>query len=628
MLILFAFSIITISMQAQSSRSTDRQTGLILQRIERGSVTFHNSLRVALVQRRGDQTSSQNNINALQANFENATTQFREQLTARHADVADVLNVLQKAARVNSFMSRNRLNARVQNDWSSIRTDLNSLANAYGVSWQWAADTLPPVNASRARLSNNELSQLIQRIDTGGDTFRSSLTDAFGQSPFDRTSREGDMNRVVRGFKSATEQLSNEFDAGRSVIKFVQVTLARAIPIDSFMRSNPLTNRAQNDWSIVRRDLNTLAAAYNIAETAEISNEAPAMQASNNRLSGTFRLDSSRSDNPRDLAERATRNLPERERVDVYSQIMSRLDSPQMLAIDRQGSTVTIASSLAPQTTFEADARERQEQLGNDRSTRVTATLSGEQLVVSSNGYKENDFNVTFDATGNNGGLRVRRQIFSDRLTQPVVIDSVYDRTSDVADWSVFDLSGLGGNTTMSNGEFMVRDGERVVAVLNNDLTTKNAKQGDRFTMTVRQPGEYEGAVIEGTVASIDQGGRLSGRSGMTLNFDTIRPRNGSSYRFAGTLESIRMLSGDSVKVDNEGSAQGDNQTTQTIQRGGIGTAIGAIVGVIAGGAKGAVIGGIIGATAGAGSVYVQGKDNLELPTGTELTIRASAPRR
>jgi len=224
--------------------------------------------------------------------------------------------------------------------------------------------------------------------------------------------------------------------------------------------------------------------------------------------------------------------------------------------------------------------------------------------------------------------LRVRRQIFSDRLTQPVVIDSVYDRTSDVADWTVFDLSGLGGNTTMSNGEFTVRDGERVVAVLNNDLTTKNAKQGDQFTMTVRQPGEYEGAVIEGTVASIDQGGRLSGRSGMTLNFDTIRPRNGSSYRFAGTLESIRMLSGDSVKVDNEGSAQGDNQTTQTIQRGGIGTAIGAIVGVVAGGAKGAVIGGIIGATAGAGSVYLQGKDNLELPAGTELTIRASAPRR
>lgn len=74
-------------------------------------------------------------------------------------------------------------------------------------------------------------------------------------------------------------------------------------------------------------------------------------------------------------------------------------------------------------------------------------------------------------------------------------------------------------------------------------------------------------------------------------------------------------------------SITSDNQPRQTIQRAGIGTAIGAIVGAIAGCGKGAAIGGIIGAAGGAGLVYVQGKDNLELPRGTELTIRASAPR-
>jgi hypothetical protein len=52
--------------------------------------------------------------------------------------------------------------------------------------------------------------------------------------------------------------------------------------------------------------------------------------------------------------------------------------------------------------------------------------------------------------------------------------------------------------------------------------------------MTVRQPGQYEDAVIEGTVSGMDQGGRLSGRSEMSLTFDTIRLRNGQTYRFAG----------------------------------------------------------------------------------------------
>jgi len=224
--------------------------------------------------------------------------------------------------------------------------------------------------------------------------------------------------------------------------------------------------------------------------------------------------------------------------------------------------------------------------------------------------------------------LRVRRQIYSDRLTQPVVVDSVYNRTADVAEWNVYnDSRPVVGNTRATNGEFIVQDGETLVALLNNHLTTKQTKPGERFTMTVRQPGQYEDAVIEGTVSGMDQGGRLSGRSEMSLTFDTIRLRNGQTYRFAGILESVRTLNGNAIKVDNEGSAQGANRTTQTIQRAGIATAVGAVIGAIAGGGKGAAIGGIIGGAGGAGSVFILGKDNLALPSGTELTIRSSGPR-
>jgi hypothetical protein len=183
------------------------------------------------------------------------------------------------------------------------------------------------------------------------------------------------------------------------------------------------------------------------------------------------------------------------------------------------------------------------------------------------------------------------------------------------------------GNTRATSGQFIVQDGETLVAVLNNHLTTKQTNPGERFSMTVRQPGQYEDAVIEGTVSGVDQGGRLPGRFEMSLTFDTIRLRNGQTYRFAGILESVRTLNGDAIKVDNEGSSQGANQTTQTIQRAGVATTVGAIIGVVAGGGKGAAIGGITGAAGGAGSVFIQGKDNLELPMGTELTIRSIGPR-
>jgi len=630
--ILLAFSIVigvSIQAQPQPNRNNTRQVGNMLQRLERSSSRFRNSLNLALVQRSVDQTQPQNDVSTFESGFELAIKQFRGQFTRRLAVATDVESILQKASPINSFITQNHLNPRVKNDWTSVRTDLNTLANAYGVSWQWNQLTPMKVDANGSfHLSESELNQLIQRIENGGDTFRVSVTDAFSQRPYDRTRSEGNMNDALRAFKKATDQVRIHFDARELISDDVKHLLDHAEPLDNFMRDNPLADRAKSDWSSLRGNLSVLASAYDVTPSWGTSPSLQTGSKNTNRLTGTFRLDSSRSDNPRDKARRATQNLRTDERQAVSDQILARLESPEMLMIERRGTTMTIASSLAPQSTFEADGRERQEQLSNGRWTKVTATLRGEQLLVSSNGYKENDFNVTFDASENDHSLRVRRQIYSDKLTQPVVVDSVYDRTADVAQWNVDkDSRPVLGNASATSGEFIVRDGETLVAILNNDLTTERSQQGDLFTMTVRDPSQFEGAVIEGAVGSVDQGGRLTGRSSMSLNLERIRLKNGQTYKFSGVLGNVRLLNGDTVKVDNEGSAQGSNRTTQTIQRAGIATAVGAIIGAIAGGGKGAAIGGIIGAAGGAGTVFIQGKDNLELPVGTELTIRASGPR-
>jgi hypothetical protein len=629
---LITFSIVigvSIQAQPQPNRNNTRAVGNMLQRVERSSSRFRNSLNLALVQVSVDQTRPQNDVSTFQSGLDRAIKQFRDQFTRRLAVASDVENILQKASPINSFITQNTLNPRVKNDWTSVRTDLNTLANAYGVTWQWNQLTPMKVDANGSfPLSESELNQLIQRVENGGDTFRVSLTDAFFRRPYDRTRSEGNMNDALRDFKKATDQVRTHFDARELISDDVKHLLDRAQPLDNFMRENPLTDRVKSDWLTLRGNLSVLASAYDVAPSWGTSPPLQTESKNTNRLTGTFRLDSSRSDNPWDKAQRATQNLRTDERQKVADEILARLECPEMLMIERRGTTITIASSLAPKSTFEADGRERQEQLPNGRPTKVTVTVRGEQLVVSSNGYKENDFNVTFDASENDNSLRVRRQIYSDQLTQPVVVDSVYDRTAEVAQWSIYnDSRAVLGNASATSGEFIVRDGETLVAILNNDLTTKLSQQGDLFTMTVRDPSQFEGAVIEGAVGSVDQEGRLAGRSGMSLNFERIRLRNGQTYKFCGVLGNVRLLNGDAVKIDNEGSAQGSNQTTQTIQRAGVATAVGAIIGAIAGGGKGAAIGGIIGAAGGAGTVFIQGKDNLELSVGTELTIRASSPR-
>ena len=136
------------------------------------------------------------------------------------------------------------------------------------------------------------------------------------------------------------------------------------------------------------------------------------------------------------------------------------------------------------------------------------------------------------------------------------------------------------------SGDFIVRTGHDVATY--NDLSTSTSQVGDRFTMTVRQPSQFEGATIEGYVTNISRSGRVTGRADMTFNFDTIRLRDGRTYSFAGFIESARGMNGETVRVDNEGSVGDDDSRGETTaQRAAIGTAVGAIIGAIAGGGQG-----------------------------------------
>jgi hypothetical protein len=244
---------------------------------------------------------------------------------------------------------------------------------------------------------------------------------------------------------------------------------------------------------------------------------------------------------------------------------------------------------------------------------------------VSSTGDRDSEFNVTFEPIDYGRRLKVTRRVIVPGISNSVVVQSTYNKTDEVAR---FDIN-TGPETYPANptNDFLIVNGETVIAVLDNDISSATTREGDRFTATVRQPSQYEGASIEGHVSNVQRSGRVSGRSQMTLNFDTIRLSDGRSYRFAGLLDSVRTAQGDTVRVDNEGAVRDNDQTTKTVERAAIGTAVGAIIGAIAGGGKGAAIGAIVGAGGGAGSVYVQGRDDLDLTRGTELTIRASSPR-
>ena len=173
---------------------------------------------------------------------------------------------------------------------------------------------------------------------------------------------------------------------------------------------------------------------------------------------------------------------------------------------------------------------------------------------------------------------------------------------------------------------FLVPNGTTLTGVLDDSLSSKTAQVSDRFSVTVRDNSRFDGAVIEGHVASLKRSGRIKGRTEMNLAFDRIR-FNGQTYRFAGFVESVSDVDGD-TRIDNEGNVENEkSQTRRTGERAAVGTGVGALIGAIAGGGKGAAIGAIVGGGAGAGSVYAQGRDELELPRGSQIRVHSGAPR-
>jgi hypothetical protein len=305
---------------------------------------------------------------------------------------------------------------------------------------------------------------------------------------------------------------------------------------------------------------------------------------------------------------------------------MSRLNAPDTIAIDRNGNNVTLASSRGPQVAFEADGRSRTEQGLGGRTVTTRASLYGDQLVVTSTGTGGNDFSVTFEPIDDGDSLRVTRRIYDDTLRDPVTVQSFYRRSSDEARWTLYAPTQATSPAYPATGDVGVPDGTRMVVALDSALSTRNANVEDRFTLTTRSPSQYDGAVVQGTISSVNASGRVSGQADMALAFTSIRLRNGRTYPFAGVIHSVRTPGGEMIGVDNAGTVEDPSQTEKTVQRGALGAALGAIIGAITGGGKGAVIGGAIGAGAGAGTVVAQGRDQLELPRGTELTITSIVP--
>lgn len=483
--------------------------------------------------------------------------------------------------------------------------------------------------------TNRQARTVVDRLITRANTFQREIDR--NRYSWDTGSNNDDrLSTMVSAFSNALSSLRTSLRTNDDAADELDGVLTRASRISIFVNRNRLNTRAQYQWTSIRSDVNTLAGYYNLSwnwnepynRRGDYGNSFPDGRMGGRRdLTGTYRLNTSMSDNVESVIDRSAAYYANDQRDRMRRGLQRRLRAPEMIAIDKNGRTISMSSSLQPQVTFDADGIARTETNARGRTITTTVTPANRGFTVNYTGDRMSDFNVAFDIDGD-GRLRVTRRIYLENRNETVSTLSVYDRINDAADWSAVVQEPRvpwNGNTTSSSNEFYVPNGVVLTAQLRDSVNTRASQVGDRFSLEVTSPNEFRGAVIDGHVTEAANSGRVSGRARLQLDLDTITV-NGRQYAFAGIIQSVAAANGDSVTVSNEGTIRDNSQTSKTVTRAGVGAVLGAVIGAIAGGGQGAAIGATVGAGAGAGSVLVGGRDNIELGTGSMLTITASAP--
>jgi hypothetical protein len=133
-----------MSQAQEPSRLSDDQVERLLERIEKAADKFRGSLEDALDKSRVDDSRLEDDVNRYVREFEDATDRLEKRFDDDKSSAEDVREVMTRAASINGMMGRFEFTDRAQSDWRLLRSDLNELARAYGVTWEWRVVAISP----------------------------------------------------------------------------------------------------------------------------------------------------------------------------------------------------------------------------------------------------------------------------------------------------------------------------------------------------------------------------------------------------------------------------------------------------------------------------------------------------
>jgi type IV secretion system protein VirB10 len=177
-----------------------------------------------------------------------------------------------------------------------------------------------------------------------------------------------------------------------------------------------------------------------------------------------------------------------------------------------------------------------------------------------------------------------------------------------------------------SSERITVPAGTRLGVVLQNGISTRNAKPGDSVYLQTSFPITQNnrivipvGSYLRGALLESKRPGKVKGRGEFRLRLDTLILPNGYTVSLNAAPRSVD--SGGKETMDSEGKVTGPGGKGKDAGTIAETTATGAGIGAIAHGVKGLGIGAGVGAAAGLAAVLLTRGPEAELPRGSTLDI-------
>ena len=112
------------------------------------------------------------------------------------------------------------------------------------------------------KISEQQLTDLLARIDTSTGNFNKAADKAMDKAGYDGSPREDELNQILKRFKGATSALAKDHTAANSKANF-ETVLHTGVAIENFLKKYPLDG-VDSEWTALRSDLGELATGFNI----------------------------------------------------------------------------------------------------------------------------------------------------------------------------------------------------------------------------------------------------------------------------------------------------------------------------------------------------------------------------